>query len=201
VAEKTVVAAVLAGGRGTRLGGAKPATLLAGRPLISYPVTAARGAGLRVLVVAKPGSRLPPIQAEIVREPSEPVHPLCGVLAALGHQAAGSGPAAVLALGCDMPFLTPALLAWLAAQDGAVLLEHGGRLQPLPGRYPEAIARRLEDAVKLGEPMGGALAALAARVVAERELERFGEPSRLCFNVNDPADLEAAESLLSSAAG
>ncbi len=191
-----IVAAVLAGGLGSRLGGNKAAVELAGRPLLSYPAAAAREAGLPLLVVAKPGTPLPPLGAEIVREPSEPVHPLCGVLAALRSGAAGSSPDAVLALACDTPFLTPELLTWLAGQEGPVLLEQGGRLQPLPGRYPGVLAPRLQGAVSQGEPMGRALAALGARVVGERELARFGEPSRLCFNVNEPADLRAAESLL-----
>jgi molybdenum cofactor guanylyltransferase len=197
VADETVVVAVLAGGLGTRLGGDKATVELAGRPLLSYPVAAAREAGLPVLVVAKPATTLPPVQADVVREPSDPVHPLCGVLAALRRTEADADPAAALAVACDTPFLTPALLAWLAAQEGAVLLEQGGRLQPLPGRYPAALAPRLEEAVEQGEPMGRALAALGARIVGERELARFGEPSRLCFNVNESSDLQAAELLLS----
>jgi molybdopterin-guanine dinucleotide biosynthesis protein A len=201
VADEIVAAAVLAGGRGSRLGGDKATVELAGRPLLSYPAAAAREAGLPLLVVAKPATALPPVQAQIVREPSEPVHPLCGVLAALRNGTAGSRPAAVLALACDTPFLTPELLTWLAEHDGAVLLEQDARLQPLPGRYPAALAPRLEQAVKQGEPMGRALAALGARVVGEPELARFGEPARLCFNVNEPADLAAAESLLARARG
>jgi len=201
MAEKNVVAAVLAGGSGSRLGGDKAAVELAGRPLLCYPVAAVREAGLPLLVVAKPGTALPPLRAEVVREPSEPVHPLCGVLAALGSGAAQSRPAAVLALACDTPFLTAELLAWLAAQDGPVLLEQGGRLQPLPGRYPAVLAPRLEEAVRQGEPMGRALAALGARIVGDRELARFGEPSRLCLNVNEPADLRAAASLLAGTRG
>jgi molybdenum cofactor guanylyltransferase len=50
--------AVLAGGRGTRLGGAKPTTELAGRPLISYPLAALTAAGIEAFVVAKPSTDL-----------------------------------------------------------------------------------------------------------------------------------------------
>jgi len=50
--------AVLAGGRGSRLGDAKPTADLAGRPLISYPLAALTAAGLEPFVVAKPSSDL-----------------------------------------------------------------------------------------------------------------------------------------------
>lgn len=50
--------AVLAGGRGSRLGGAKPTAELAGRPLISYPLAALAAAGLEAFVVAKPSTDL-----------------------------------------------------------------------------------------------------------------------------------------------
>ncbi|HLB21413.1 MAG TPA: NTP transferase domain-containing protein, partial [Solirubrobacteraceae bacterium] len=127
------VVAVLAGGLGRRMGAAKAAVELAGRPLISYPLRAAAEAGLPALVVAKSDSELPPLQALVVREPDSPRHPLCGVLAALRHVGAGKGELwpcdgerdgrergvgdgrAVLAVACDMPFLGARLLAWMAA--------------------------------------------------------------------------------------
>jgi molybdopterin-guanine dinucleotide biosynthesis protein A len=49
-------AAILAGGRSSRMGEPKAGIELAGRPLISYPIAAARIAGLEPLVVAKAAS-------------------------------------------------------------------------------------------------------------------------------------------------
>lgn len=53
-----MLGAVLAGGRGSRLGGAKPTADLAGRPLISYPLAALAAAGIEPFVVAKPSTNL-----------------------------------------------------------------------------------------------------------------------------------------------
>ena len=192
-----MLVAVLAGGRGRRLGGAKATAELAGRPLISYPLAAAAAAGLEALVVAKADTALPALDAEILVEPADPAHPLCGVLAALGLAASRD----VLAVGCDMPFLTPALLAWIAALDGPAVLEVEGRLQPLPGRYPARARDRIADAIRTGEAMGSTLASLDARVVGEDELARFGEPRQLCFNVNEPGDLERARAVLATHGG
>ncbi len=50
--------AVLAGGRGSRLGGAKPTADLAGRPLIAYPLQALAAAGIDSFIVAKPSTPL-----------------------------------------------------------------------------------------------------------------------------------------------
>jgi molybdopterin-guanine dinucleotide biosynthesis protein A len=49
---------VLAGGRGSRLGGAKAIADLAGRPLIAYPLDALTAAGLGPFIVAKPNTPL-----------------------------------------------------------------------------------------------------------------------------------------------
>ena len=44
-----------------------------------------------------------------------------------------------------------------------------------------------------------ALASMRPRLIHERELASFGDASRLCFNVNTPADLKRAERMLEPA--
>ena len=184
--------AVLAGGAGSRMGEPKALVELAGRPLISYPLSAVAEAGLEPAVVAKPDSELPELDCRLIEEPSEPRHPLCGVLAALS--AAEGRP--VVALACDMPFVPPDLLAWLAwLDDPVVVCEAGGRIQPLLARYA-GVASELRSAIGGGEASRDAALALDPRVVGEDELRRFGDPARICFNVNDRADLDAAARLI-----
>ncbi|MCW3029956.1 MAG: 4-diphosphocytidyl-2C-methyl-D-erythritol synthase [Solirubrobacterales bacterium] len=187
------IVAVLAGGLGRRIGGAKPTRKLAGLPLISYPLRAAREAGLEAVVVAKRDTELPHLSERVVHEPDEPRHPLCGVLAALEHARASSPPRAVVLVGCDMPFLTAALLGHLAALDGAALLRVGERRQPLPARCTPEHAGALRRALDSRSSLGGALDALAPRLLGGAELSTFGQPQRLCFSVNSVGDLEQAE--------
>ena len=206
-AARRALVAVLAGGKGTRLGGAKAQVPLAGRPLISYPLLAARDAGLQAVVVAKQGTPLPRIDEEVVIEPDAPSHPLCGVLAALAFARRRSGEGAddsltaVLTVGCDMPFLTGALLAWLAGLDGPLVVEAAGRLQPVLARYTLATAATLDDALHERRSLAEACVLAGCRVVAEEELRPYGDPRRLCFNVNDQADVALADAWLGSSAG
>jgi molybdopterin-guanine dinucleotide biosynthesis protein A len=193
---QNAIVSVLAGGRGTRLGGAKATVELAGRPLVSHVLDAASGSGLETIVLAKRETPLPELSQRIVFEPAQPTHPLCGVLAALDFAAQRSPPADVVLSACDMPFLTGALLRWLAGLEGAAMARVGDRLQPLLARCTRAHRPALAAALARERPLSSALAGLEPRIVDERELSRFGPPERLCFSVNDRGDLERAEGWL-----
>ena len=185
--------AVLAGGLGSRLGGDKATVELGGEPLIARPLAALAAAGLEAVVVAKPETELPPLRVPVVREPEQPVHPLCGIVAALEH--ADGRP--VLALACDLPFLDPLLLAWLAwLPDPLAVPAPGGEPQPLVARYGPTLLAPLKLALERGEPLRRTVESLRPRLVGNPELARFGDPARLFFNVNDAADLERARQIL-----
>ncbi|MBS1863919.1 MAG: molybdenum cofactor guanylyltransferase [Actinobacteria bacterium] len=203
--------AVLAGGRGSRLGGAKAAVDLGGRPLISYPLAALAAAGLEAFVVAKTGTDLrrrplapmsghgtaagawEGIEAvEVVTEPAEPVHPLAGIVAALRH--AGRP---LVVLGCDFPFVPPTLLRALAdAPEPLVVPAPGDNAQPLVARWSPALLPELEAALSREEPLRRTVAALSPRLLDDAALAPFGDLARAFFNVNDAADLRAAAALL-----
>jgi molybdopterin-guanine dinucleotide biosynthesis protein A len=186
-----VIGAVLAGGEGSRLGkGSKPAALLAGRPLVSYPLTALREVCERVAVVCKRGTKLPELDgAERWDEPDEPRHPLTGIVYALSE--AGGEP--VLVCAADMPFVTAdACRTLLAAphKSVAVLAAAEGVLQPTFGVYaPQAL-----DTLR-----AAAEGARLTDTVEELNPTRVAFPARLVKSVNTPEDLAEAEELLAAA--
>lgn len=197
--------AVLAGGLATRMGTPKASVRLCGRPLIAYPLNAARQAGLEAVVVAKRSSELPPLSERVVHEPDRPSHPLCGILAALREL-----DAPVIAVACDMPFVSAGLLSRLArvgeagdeleiGQDRpaqgarAAVIELDGRLQPLPARYLPAHAPALERSLAEGCSLRATLEALDPETIDADSLSRLGRVERLCFNVNDELDLRTAQ--------
>jgi molybdopterin-guanine dinucleotide biosynthesis protein A len=186
------IVAVLAGGAGRRVGGDKAMLELGGTPLIARPIAAGIASGREVVVIAKPDSALPDLEVPVWLEPAEPRHPLAGIAHALRH---GGRP--VVAVACDMPFVTPELLSWLGTlSEQAVVPQVGGRLQPLIARYGTTTLAPIERALHRGGATGAAVAGLAPRLVGERELSAFGPVEQLLLNVNTREDLRRARGLL-----
>lgn len=196
----------MAGGRGSRLGGNKASVELAGRPLIDYPLAAIAAAGLKAVVVMKPDEAPTPsrgsfriygVQKEprdsvtVLEEPLEARHPLCGIVAALGLRRP------IVAVACDLPFVTSGLVELLAeVSEPLVVPTLDGRPQPLLARYEPSLLPQLEEALEREEPLTRTVESLDPRWLTEDDLARFGDPRRLLFNVNDPDDLREAEALL-----
>ena len=190
-----MLGAILAGGRATRLERPKPTALLGDRPLIGYPLRALEAAGIEAVIVAKDATSLPPDAAPVWHERDEPFHPLLGIVTAL-EQADGRP---VLACACDLPFVSPALARSLADTSAALVIPRaGGRLHPLFALYTPALLPALREALDQRAPLQETVAGLAPMIVDEAELRAFGDPHRLLFNVNTPADLEQAEAMLES---
>jgi molybdopterin-guanine dinucleotide biosynthesis protein A len=161
-----VIAAILAGGRSRRMGTDKALVDFGGEPLIARPIAAARAAGLEPVAVAK---RTLPLDVPTWIDSYETSHPLSGLLTALEH-----GP--VVAIACDQPFVTPELLAELAAHEGFAIT----RGEPFPGRYePSPILQAaLDEEASLR-------ATLAKLHPTEIDVDR-----RLVASLNTPGELK-----------
>jgi molybdopterin-guanine dinucleotide biosynthesis protein A len=194
------IGAVLAGGSGRRIGGAKALVELRGTPLVRYPLRALQAVLAEVVVVAKRATDLPPLPGvPIWIEPAEPRHPLAGIVHALEGAGAAAGiegmAREVLVSAGDLPFVTPALVERLLRVEPrgalAVVPRAGGRLQPLLARYapsahaPLAAALARDPLPSLTDVVAG----LRPRVLELDDALPF-------FNVNAPEDLLTAAGLL-----
>jgi molybdenum cofactor guanylyltransferase len=180
------------------MGSPKAMLELASRPLVARVVSTVGSAGLDPIVVAKPDSPLPKLDCRVLSEPSEPHHPLMGIVTALGASA-GRG---VVAIACDMPLVPSKLLTWLAQlEEPVAVCEVGGRLEPLLGRYSPEVCERLQESLDAGAAMREAVAALDPYVIGEDRVARFGDPERIFFNINTPEDLADAERMLADTSG
>jgi molybdopterin-guanine dinucleotide biosynthesis protein A len=189
VSEAAPLGAVLAGGRGSRLGGAKATAEVGGRPLLAWALDALRAAVPDVVVIAKPATPLPPCDAPVHRDEPEDFHPRHGIVSAL-RRAAGRP---VCVVPCDMPLVPPALLEVLldVVADGApaAVPRSEGRLHPLCAAYAPSALAPLE-AADPDEPLTLTLERLGAVVLgADAAAGRM-------LNVNTRADLGVAEILL-----
>jgi molybdopterin-guanine dinucleotide biosynthesis protein A len=178
------VGAVIAGGRGERMGGAKATAPYRGRPLVEQALAQLGGLVTEAVVVAKPATPLPPLPGVAVWHDDEPgFHPRHGIATALRR----AGGAPVLVVAVDLPEAHRALGAVLdaAARSGgaAVARAAGGRLQPLCGLYPPE-ARGVLEAAAADEPLTRTVERLRPAIV--------DVPPEWLRNVNRPEDLERA---------
>lgn len=202
-ASQQVPAVILAGGRGTRMGGAdKALLLLAGRPLVAHLIArlAPQCAGLAINAGGNPCrfafTGLPVLGDGMPGQPG----PLAGILAALDW-AAGLGAGAVVTAAVDTPLLPADLVQRLrgaAGPSGAAIAASPDaqgemRLHPVFGLWPVAARDDLRARLLAGERKVMFWARSQGAGVAEFSALPF-DPF---LNINTPEDLKAAETLVS----
>ncbi|HEX8065120.1 MAG TPA: NTP transferase domain-containing protein [Thermoleophilaceae bacterium] len=180
---------VLAGGRGRRIGGGKPARTLAGRPLAARPAEALAAVCDRVAIVCKPSTDVPALPGvERWDEPDGHSHPAVGIAHALER---AGGP--VLVCAADMPFVTAAscerVAAALGPADEVAVAVAGGVVQPLLAAYAPSALGALRAAAP-DAPLTGTVESLRPR--------RVEVPAAEARSVDTPEELAAAERELGS---
>jgi molybdopterin-guanine dinucleotide biosynthesis protein A len=191
-----ISAAILAGGRATRLGGADKASLVVGgRRILDRQLAALSPIAGEIRIIANAPARYAALGVPVSADAIAGAGPLGGVYTALLE----ARHDAVLVLACDLPFVTTRLLERLVRESegdeaiDAVVPRSRRGLEPLCAVYRTrctAVARRQIDAGELR--MTAFLAALRVR-----ELERDGSPAAedegtLFENVNTPHDYARA---------
>lgn len=185
-----VTLAVIAGGRGERLGGvAKGLLEVEGQPVLARVLGLGRLFADALLVAndAAPYARfLVRTVADVVRGRGAPG----GVHAAL----AGAGTEWVLAVACDMPFVAEAAVRVLLGARGpeveAVCFTVGGRVEPLLALYRRTLAPSWGEALGTGEPsLRTLLSRCRATLLPEASLRAVDAELRSVVSVNTPEDL------------
>jgi molybdopterin-guanine dinucleotide biosynthesis protein A len=196
-----VVAAVLAGGRGRRMGGegggagaaiVKGLLVVENQRIIDRQLAVLRPRFAEVIIAAndpEPWAGLGlRVVADRVAGGIGPIAGLDAVLAALPDQVG-----AVVCVASDMPFLAAPLLDRLrdGAPGAAALVPRlGGRAEPLLARYARTIAPVVAEQIAAGRhALVDLLARLGVTWIDEPELRALDPQLRSIANVNTRADL------------
>jgi molybdopterin-guanine dinucleotide biosynthesis protein A len=189
-------AAIIAGGAASRLDNRdKSGLVVGGRTILEWQLAAIRPLTRHILVVANHPDRYAGTGLPVVADAIAGAGALGGIYTALSASATDH----VVALACDMPFVTSAWLAYLVSLGGEadlVIPKPADGYQPLCACYSRACV----------EPIRSRLAAHALRVqdladdvrvreIGPPELAAFDHADVLFFNVNTPEDHGRAEQL------
>ena len=199
-----VAAIVLAGGRSTRLGRDKASELLLGRTLLQHVIDRVSALVDEIVVVSAPGQPLPPVSTLRPMRVAEDLYPGCGPLGGIFTGLRATDAERCLAVACDMPLLSDALLRELLRRSPACdvvmpVIEFPEPLHAVYGRACIDPIRERLDARQL--KITNFLGAVNVCYVKEDECRRFDPDLRSFMNTNTEEDLNRARELLATEGG
>ena len=187
----SVSAAILAGGRARRLGGADKARLaIGGARIIDRQLAALAAVADDIRIVANDRERYAGLGLRVIADVVPEAGPLGGLYSALLDATHDR----MLILACDLPFVTPALLQRLVEESGtgeeidAVVPRSARGLEPLCALYWTRAAAAARVRIDRGDlQVAGLLADLRVRELGREALAPYDGGS-LFENVNTPHD-------------
>lgn len=186
-----ISAAILAGGRARRLGGADKASLAIGRArIIDRQLAALSAVADDIRIVAGDRDRYAGLGLRVIADVIPDAGPLGGLYSAL----LDASHDRLLVLACDLPFVTAALLQRLVTECrtgqevDAVVPRSARGLEPLCALYTKGCAAAARGRLERGElSVAGLLADLRVRELGPEVLAPYDQGS-LFENVNTPHD-------------
>jgi molybdopterin-guanine dinucleotide biosynthesis protein A len=191
---RPLAAAILTGGRATRMGGIRKATLrIGGKSIIERQLDVLRGIAAPIFAVSS-AFGAPEGGLEIVRDRFPDRGALGGIYTAIE----ASPHERVLVVGCDMPFLCAPLLEHMSGIDADIVVPKSARgYEPLCAIYSRACAAAVRARIERGQ-LEASVMPDGVRVVevGSETLAEYDAHGLLFVNVNTPHDYERANTLL-----
>ncbi len=195
---------VLAGGKSQRMGTDKARLVLPdGRPVILSVVEVLKSICGEVVVVTEATGRYADLALPARRVTD--IVPGCGPMGGLHAGLRAIDAPFALAVACDMPFLNPRLLRYMAdlPRDYEALVPSiGGRWQPLHSIYAKACLATVENLLTRDLlALTDLLSRVRMRTLPFATVQRF-DPEGLSFlNLNEPDDLMRVRAVSEPASG
>ena len=193
-----VTGVLLAGGNSRRMGEDKRYLVVGEQTLLERGLAVLRSIFQEVLVVIAQDSLPLNVDARVVRD----LVPDCGSLGGLYTGLTQATTPYIFVVACDMPFLDPAVITQFTSRRASadiVMAKLAARLHPMHALYGKGCLPVLEQMIrarqlKIQEMLSHA--SLHVRYVTEADMLTIDPSGRSFYNVNTPADLEAARSQL-----
>ena len=188
-------AAILAGGRSSRMGGQNKSGLTLGaHRIIDRQLAVLRTVASQILIIGSQQDEFDDLNVPVIADALPGAGPLGGLYTAL----IASTTEQMLIVACDLPFLDARFLDHLAALgrtvDVAVPSTPDG-YQPLCASYSRACAEPILRRVQAGKLMvTGFYEEVRVREIPPQEIDAFDPDNMMFFNVNTPLDYRRARS-------
>jgi molybdopterin-guanine dinucleotide biosynthesis protein A len=187
-----VTGAILAGGESTRMGLNKAFVEVGGTPIIERALKVLQGLFDEVFIVTTRPEPYAHLGCQIHTDLLPGNDSLGGVHAALSY----ASSEACFLCACDMPFLNPRLiryLAELAPAADAVVPRSADGLQPLHAVYTKRCLPAIEESIAAGQlKLADLISRINVRLVEGAELADLDPDGRSFININRMDDLEEA---------
>jgi molybdopterin-guanine dinucleotide biosynthesis protein A len=196
--ETEVTGVLLAGGKSLRMGQDKRYLIVGEQTILERGLGVLRSMFHEILVVIAQDSPPLKIDARVVRD----LVPDCGSLGGIYTGLTQATTPYIFAVACDMPFLNQAVIAQFTDRRNTadiVMARLAARLHPMHALYSKKCLPAMEQMIAARQlKIQGLLSHLSLRVqyITEADLLSIDPSWRSFHNVNTPADLEAACSLL-----
>lgn len=194
-------AAILAGGRSSRMGSDKALLEVGGDAILRRTAALLGPLVDELFVVADNVAAYAPLGLPVLPDLVTGRGSLGGIMTAVARAA---NPR-VLCVACDMPLLTPGVLSLLldaARPEHDAVIPRPVRPEPLCALYDRRLLPALERAVAAGRlRIMDALAGAQIRFVDAGELARVDPALRSFTNVNTPEELAAAREIAAAGEG
>jgi molybdopterin-guanine dinucleotide biosynthesis protein A len=185
-------AVIMAGGDSRRMGQDKANLVLGERTLLQNVATTLQPLFAEVIVSV----RQPRPEIDLPQVCDDPAHngPLAGLAAALERATTPW----IFVAACDMPFITPAVIEYLASQRAeyqAVVPVVGGHQQPLAAFYARSSLVEVQACLhgKGKHSFHALLDTMRVCYVSEAQMQAVDPQLRSFFDLDTPQDFEAAQ--------
>lgn len=186
---------IMAGGKGSRIGGNKAFRILGGERLLAHVLAKAKGYSGDIAVAIAEGACVDLSESmPLLVDEADQFGPIAGLLSAFKYGAAAASEH-VLVIPCDTPFLPDNLLASLSnaiGTAGVAIPRSGDKLQAACGLWRTDAARFLPKYLQQGRRSLVGFAESVGHVMVDWP----AEPHDPFFNINTAQDLAEADLIL-----